>query len=157
MSRFKELGKYKVAVLEKLISSQDLCKAIYYNDSNFLDMPDILDTSELIRSNIFPYNRVLDFTPNKSTFLTFNFRDYRLVGNKFKSGSVEFHVLTHQDYIVTDYESLRHDMILSYIDEIFNEDRELGIGKLLFNKMDEYEVNSEYVGTLISYKLWDFN
>lgn len=157
MSRLKELGKDKLTVLQKLISSQDLCKALYYSESDFLEKPDILDTSNLIRSKISPFNRIPDLTKNKSTFLTFNFRDYRLVGNKFKSGFIEFHVITHQDYIYTDYESLRYDMILSYIDEMFNENRELGIGKLLFHRMDEFYVNTEYVGTLISYKLWEFN
>ena len=157
MSRLKELGKSKLTVLQKLISSQDLCKAIQYNDTDFLNKPDILDTSELIRTKIFPFHRVPDLTQSSSTFLTFNFRDYRLVGNKFKSGFIEFHVITHQDFIYTEYDALRYDMILSYIDEMFNERRELGIGDLVFSRMDEFYVNPQYVGTLISYKLWNFN
>ncbi|MNK45798.1 hypothetical protein D3C87_645690 [compost metagenome] len=157
MSRLKELGKNKLTVLKRLISSQELCKALYYNDSNFLDKPDIPDTSDIIGNKIFPFFRIPDLTKEKTSFLTFSFRDYRSSGGKFKSGLLEFRTIIHQDLIYTDYECLRYDHILSCVDDMFNDLRGLGIGKTEFYKMDEFNVNNIYTGTYISYKIVDFN
>lgn len=156
MSRFHELGKNRLIVLQQLTGSQELCKALYYNDGNYLDKPDIEDTSELISNKIFPYGHVPKLADTASSYLTFSFKDYRPVKNSFKSGLLHFQIIVHKDLISTDYEMLRYDHILACIDELFNENRELGIGKLEFYRMDEMFVNEKYVGFYLQYKLWDF-
>lgn len=156
MSRLQELGKDRLEVLKRLISSQELCKALKYDNPDFLGYPDIEDPSELINTKIFPYNRVPGLDELTSSFVTFSFRDYRPVKNKFKSGLIHFQVLVHNKLISTDYEMLRYDYILSCIDDLFNE-TDIGIGKLQFSKLDEFYVNTEYVGMYIQYKLWEFN
>lgn len=157
MSRFEELGKNRMVVLNHLLSSQELCKSVWYEQSNYFDQPDIEDLSELINKNIFPFNHVPTLADEASSYVTFSFRDYRPAGLQFKSGLLHFQVLVHKDLILSDYEVLRYDHMLAYIDELFNENRNLGIGKLQFYRMDEMYVNEKYVGFYIQYKLWDFN
>lgn len=156
MSRLHDLGIDRLEVLKELVGSQSLCKALKSDSPDFLSIPDIEDTSELINTKIFPYNHVPELNTSTSSFITFSFRDYKPVNNKFKSGLIHFQVLVHNKLINTDYEMLRYDHILGSIDELFNE-KELGIGKLQFNKMDEFYVNTDYVGMYIQYKLWEFN
>ncbi|WP_311078293.1 hypothetical protein [Paenibacillus polymyxa] len=157
MSRLEELGKNRMIVLNHLLSSQELCKSVWHTGSDYLDQPDIEDTSELINENIFPFNHVPTLADTASSYVTFSFRDYRPAGPQFKSGILHFQVIVHKDSILTNYEVLRYDHILAYIDELFNENRNLGIGKLQFYRMDEMFVNEKYVGFYIQYKLWDFN
>lgn len=144
-------------VLNHLLSSQELCKSVWYEQKNYLDEPDIKDPSELVNNNIFPFNHVPTLADTASSYVTFSFRDYRPAGSQFKSGLLHFQVLVHKDLIFTEYEVLRYDHMLAYIDELFNENRNLGIGKLQFYRMDEMFVNEKYVGFYIQYKLWDFN
>ncbi|KAF6630503.1 hypothetical protein H6F38_13795 [Paenibacillus sp. EKM208P] len=157
MSRLEELGKNRLIVLNHLLSSQKLCKSVWYTGTDYLDQSDIEDTSELINKNIFPFNHVPTIADTASSYVTFSFRDYRPSGPQFKSGILHFQVIVHKDSILTDYEVLRYDHILACIDELFNENRNLGIGKLQFYRMDEMFVNEKYVGFFIQYKLWDFN
>ncbi|MEC4565341.1 hypothetical protein L8C07_05240 [Paenibacillus sp. CMAA1739] len=157
MSRLEELGKNRLIVLNHLLSSQKLCKSVWYEQSNYLDQPDIEDTSELINKNIFPFNHIPKLADTASSYVTFSFQDYRPAGTQFKSGLLHFQVLIHKDLLLTDYEILRYDQILASIDELFNENTKLGIGKLEFYRMDEIFVNEKYVGFFIKYKLWDFN
>lgn len=157
MARFSEIAKSRMTVIEKLLGSQDLCKCLYYGEDSFLDMPDIDDTSSLLNSHIYPYNFVPSLASKKGSYVTFGFRNHRLVKRQFKSGLLHFQIIVHKDKIMTDYEILRFDFIIQCIDELFNESSNMGIGDLVFIKMDEMYINDEYVGYYLQYKLWDFN
>jgi len=123
----------------KLTDSQDLCKALYYSDSNFLDMPDIEDTTVLFYDKIFPYNRIPDLSDTKESYITMSFRDYRKTSNHlFKSGFIYIYAFTHKDLVRTDHGFLRFDFMLSEIEKTLNNYRGIGFGKLEFSKMDEY-------------------
>lgn len=157
MARFNELAKSRMTVIEKLLDSQKLCKSLFYGEENFLDMPDIDDPSILLNTSVYPYNFIPHLTSIKGSYVTFSFRNYKLVKRQFKSGLLHFQIVVHVDKIKTEYGILRSDFILQCIDEIFNERSDLGIGDLIFYKMDEMYVNEEYVGYYIQYKMWDFN
>ncbi|KZE65162.1 hypothetical protein G7L40_19815 [Paenibacillus polymyxa] len=157
MSRFRELGSLRTKVLEKLISSQELCKALQYDNSNYLNRETIDDPSSLLFNKIYPYNHVPELSSDASSYVTFSFKEYRPTDNlKFKSALLHFQVLVHKDLIRTDYENLRYDDIIAAIDELFNDERILGIGKLEFYRMDEMFVNTNYVGYYLQYKLYEF-
>lgn len=158
MARFEELGQYKNNIVEKLIAKQEICKALFYSDRNFLDKPNITDPEALIYQHIFPFR----FIPNKDdsemkTYITMAFRKYRSINNAFKTGYIHIHIFTHKDLHRTDYGTLRTDFLLSQVDKALNKQSGIGIGKLEFDEADEYFVNDKYMGMYASYKPVDFN
>lgn len=158
ISRFQDLSKDKVTIMSRLITSQNICKAVYYNDGNFLDQPDIVDpASVLIYKNLFPYRFIPEPDKNENTYITLSFRRYRPIDSSFKSGYIYIYVFTHKDLIQTDYGVLRYDYIVSEIDKLMNMQRGIGMGKAEFSEMDEFIVNEQYLGIYLCYKLYEFN
>lgn len=143
--------------MERLLSSEGICKALYYNKTNFLDQSDIADPSELIYSKIYPYKFIPDVNSDQSSFITMSFGKYRPVGHYFKSGFVTLYVIMHRDLYRTDYGFLRTDYILGEIEELINSQRGLGFGKPEFHDMDEIHINEKYSGSYVTYKLYEFN
>lgn len=142
----------------KLAESQDLCKALYYSEDNFLDMPDIDDTSTLFYDKIYPYNRIPTLETDKNSYITMAFRDYKKTSNHmFKSGYIYIYAITHKDKVRTDHGFLRYDLMLSEVDKQLNDFRGIGFGKLEFYKMDEYYINADYLGSYICYKVYEEN
>lgn len=156
MSRFESLARDKATVIDKILSCNDIIKALYYNEPNFLDQPDI-DPSSLLYDRLFPHRFVPGTSEQKKTYITISFGKYRPVKNSFKSGLITFSVFTHQELFRTDYGSLRTDFIITKLDEIFNEAEGLGVGKAGFYDMDALSVNTDYHGSYVSYKTYDFN
>jgi hypothetical protein len=158
ISRFQDLSKDKVTIMSRLITDQNICKAIYYNEANFLDQPDIVDPAKsLIYKNVFPYRFIPEPDKEEHTYVTLSFRRYKPVGSAFKSGLIYIYTFTHKDLVTTDYGVLRYDYIVSEIDKLINMQRGIGIGKAEFYEMDEFIVNEKYLGQYVAYKLYEFN
>jgi hypothetical protein len=159
MSRLSDLSKDKNTIMLRMINSQNLCKAIYYTDTNFLDKPDIDDPSTLIYKNIFPYRQIPpDDETETHTYVTMYFGGYKpTVGGFYKAGKVWIHAIVNLDAMRTDYGVLRTDYIISEIDKIINDERGLGIGKAKFYSLDDIYVNKSYTGIQICYEITEFN
>lgn len=157
MGRFKELGENKTTILTKLISSPEIVKCLINNEPNFLDipLPVNFDVTSLIYTNIYPYRFIPTSQTEAKTFITMKF-SYRPDGKTFKTGSTCFYIITHNSLIKTDYGSLRYDMLLNYVDNIFNQFNDLQSSKLQFYDMDEFIVNENYSGIYIMYKAKEF-
>ena len=155
--RFKELGQNKTNILMKLITNDSIVKCLVNNQPNFLDVPLPVgfDVSSLIFDQIYPWRFVPPVDNLANTFITMKF-SYKPNGTTFKVGSVYFYIITHNSLMRTSYGSLRYDMLLNFIDEVFSESRDLGLGKLPFYDMDEFVVNENYSGVYISYKSTEF-
>ena len=157
MSRFKELGEYKNKIMMCLLSNQNIVKALTYNTPDFSTKPDVDDPSSLIYNNIFPYKNIPLTQNEQKTFITMCFSDYRKTGRSFKIGYIDFYIFTHFNLMPTDLGILRTDYILSEIDDLFNEYTDLGIGRLMFDKMNEFQINEYFSGYIISYKDTSYN
>ncbi|MFS0855150.1 hypothetical protein [Paenibacillus taichungensis] len=156
MSRFESLARDKVTVIEDIVSSQEILKALVHNDENFLDK-ETIDAESVMYSHIFPYRFVPKTSERKKTYITISFGRYRNVEGSFKSGIIKFNVFTHQELFQTEYGVLRTDYIIMKLDELFNKSHKLGIGKAEFYDMDELSVNTDYHGSYVAYKTYDFN
>lgn len=158
ISRLQDLSKDKVTIMSRIISDPNICKAIYYNEPNFLDQPDIVDpASSVIYKNVFPYRYIPDPTNEEHTYVTLSFRRYKPIGTAYKSGLIYIYVFTHKDLVKTDYGLLRYDYIISELDQLMNVQYGIGIGKAEFHEMDEFIVNEQYLGQFIAYKIHEFN
>lgn len=161
MSRFADLSNDRNEVMMELLKSQNICKALYYNESNFIDLADVEDPESLVYTRIFPYFRLPDAQTEVGTYILFSLRDFQPVRNKrvFKSGLICFYVVLHKDLIRTDFGILRSDLLLSEIDNIMNGKDIVGkVGKSEFVEMGDFDTrNEQFIGYLISYRLYEWN
>jgi hypothetical protein len=154
--RFSELGKNKNEIIMRLISSENIIKALTYPLTNFLEQPTSEDPISLIYTQIFPYAKVPTTQDTAKTFITMKF-GYKPDGVFYKVSNIWFYVITHISLVRTDYGMLRYDFIINEIDKLFNSQRGIGIGKLPFYTMDDFQVNDNWLGVCIGYKSTEFN
>lgn len=158
LGRFEHLSRDKFNIIEALIQSKEIVKAVGNDIPNFKDN-DIEEPELLLYKNIFPYRFVPDLTDTEHTFIALSFEGYQPTkGQKFKYGRVIFNVFTHNNLQRTDYQELRPDYIIKHIDKLFNNTRVIGgIGKVEFWGMDSMNVNEKYSGNWIGYTIYDWN
>jgi hypothetical protein len=157
LARFQELNNNLMAVLIKLIESQDLCKLLYYTQTNPLDQPDISDTSTLLFDKIFPIPKIPDNQQTEGNLLTVIFDDIRLDNNiGFKDSIVSFNIICHINQWRIDG-SIRPYAIMNKIDEILNNQRVVGLGKMIFSRSRFGTINDMFMGYRLDYKVIDFN
>lgn len=157
MSNLENLSKDKYTVISRILNSQNIVKAISYNNTDFLDQPNVESPEELLFDRIFPHRFIPVVSNDMKTYITLSFEDYRPVGNTFKSGKIVITVFTHQSLFKTDYGFLRVDYIISEIDKLFNEKSGLGLFKANFIAMSDTSITKDHHGAYIAYKLYEFN
>jgi hypothetical protein len=158
ISRFAELGTNKDSIMMNLITDDNIVKALYFKERDFLSqsIPVGFNRKRLIYSNIYPYRFVPKITQDQSTFITMSF-NFKPCGVTFKYGFIYFYIITHESLVRTDIGMLRYDYIINQIDELFNRSRDITIGQLEFNDMDEFILHDgNWVGAYIKYKAVDF-
>ncbi len=159
MSRLKELTDNKNKIINSFINNEDLIKSLIFIDDNFLDKPLPVDfkPTTLLYSHIFPYQHIPIIESDAKSMITMSF-DYRPHDASFKVCAVRFYAITHSSLVSTDY-GLRIDFIASEIDEMFNQSRIIGIGKLPFYGMRDFIVDKagSWVGNEIAYRTFEFN
>lgn len=158
MSHFLELTQYKNNIAYKLITNEDLVKALVNNTRDFLNqpLPNNFDSTSLIYTQIFPWrvNPSIETTPK--SYITMSFGNFKYINNCFKSGIVTFYIFMHKSLIPTDV-GLRYDYILSEIDALFNKQYDVGVfGLELSNGGGDFQVNDDYFGAMMPYKFTDF-
>lgn len=152
--RMDEISKHKLTIMRKLLSDDNLVKAVYHNTTDFLEKPTV-DVSQLVYRNIFPYRYVPTTTEEARTYITMSVT-YRKSGSYFKVGNITVFVFTNQNLMQTDYEGvLRIDYIISRIDTIMNKSNSFGIGKLELDMVDELLVEGKMPGMVIRYRTVD--
>ena len=156
VGRFSELGTNKNEIMTRLASDENIAKALIYNESDFLNQPTPSDITTLLYTQIFPYQKVPKTQDEPKTFISMKF-GYKPNGAFFKVSAIYFYVITHISLIRTDHDVLRYDYLINHIDMLFNSQRGVGIGKLPFHAMDDFQVNENWLGAYIGYKSTEFN
>ncbi|NLY47351.1 MAG: hypothetical protein GX053_15425 [Tissierella sp.] len=159
-NRMQKLNKYKSKIIGRLIQSQELCKALYYQESNFLELPDI-DPYILLEGNtkrIYSYKFVPDSTNDQNAYITM---EYLNAGarKRYKRNFIQIFCLVHKSNEETDIGWNRSDYILHLIDQQVNQMRGIGIGKLEFYDSDNVfiRINDAYYVRYNMYRFYDFN
>jgi hypothetical protein len=157
LSFLEEITEYKKTVIKRLLSDQNLCKAVFYGHKDFLAQDDINNTDELVYKNIYPHRFIPDTSDTAKTYITISCTDYRPSGTSFKNGILGIYMFTDKNNFKTDYGYTRMDYILSRVEELMNSQRGIGIGELNFNSLNEYVVNEKFQGYALTYRPVDFN
>jgi len=154
--RMQQLSNYKISIMKRLVESQELCKALYYNVLNFLDMPNIQDPYSLFYTKIYPY-KFEPSTNDKTSLITMEISNYSLVRNAYKVGFIYIYAIVNKDIDRTDIGWLRKDYLCYLVDQQINQMRGVGVGKLQFNGSFEVKVNDYYDAKCNEYKFYEFN
>jgi hypothetical protein len=161
LGRFSELGKNKNIIISKLIENDDIVKAIGNPEKNFLDLPKIENPSSLIYTHIFPYGFALSdlsqINQEQKTFITMMVSNIRLKDRVYKIGDICLYVFCHFLLMQTAYSVNRTDFIINKIDETLNQSKELGIGELQFERLDDMRFSTYHFGSAIKYKDFSYN
>lgn len=149
-----EIGDYKEQITQLILEDEELLKAIVNNNEDFINMP--LQTDDIMYNYIFPYRKSDEIFTETKCILTMRFGKFNAnSSNHFWSGSVEFYVICHKDLIRTDYGN-RYDFIISKLKNIFDNRRDIGIGKTKVTDFGDLDVgNKDYLGASCILKIQD--
>lgn len=155
-STFNQLSSTREKVINKLLMSKDLMKAVIYDTADYFERSVVDDPEQYIYKRIFPHR----YIPAKNedelkTVVSFSIENVLPVHNHYKAGIICFNVYTHRQLCLTNNELLRTDYIISKIDDLFAKDAELGF-RFEFHKMDVLVTNDYYYGDSIAYRMLDF-
>lgn len=160
MSRLGELAAYKTIVAQRLIGNSNICKALFYSDSDYLEQPEMANPEQLLHDRIYlyPYKPVESGNENEArAWITISLNDFNGVGSSvIRAGFLTIEVLAHKGLQRTDYELLRTDHIAAEIDEMLSLERSIGIGRLQFAGMNEISLNENHYGVSLKYRPVDF-
>lgn len=154
--RFSNLNRDITEVLVALLSSQDLCKLLYYKEKNPLSQPNIDNPSQLIYNNIYPYRYVPEIQVDVDSYITVVFGKFRNVNGYFKAGRITFNILCHHSLERINQGS-RIFSIMNEIDKIFNDKDVASMFKLKFKESDELLIKPPFVGYYIEFETYDLN
>ncbi len=159
MSKFSDLNEDINKVLDKLISNQDFCKLLYYKTDDPLSEADITDPTILLFTKIFPFPTTTeifkddDGNPVANIVVNVLFDDFKLgvKNNRFVSAKLVFVVLCHMSlWPLSTTSMLRPICILDEIDQMFSDQRLLGIGRDEFDRCNLTWSDASYSGYKLS-------
>lgn len=144
----------------ELLQNEELIKALVVDKENFLDISptaeqqDLIDNpKKLIRNYIYPYKKTFDTTVEKKTMISSSFTGFTKQGRNYRNGKVTFYVLTPTPLEKTNY-GMRHDYICDIMEEIYTKTT---IGEFSFESRGDFELDSQYIGHYITFKLIEFH
>jgi len=156
MGYFKELNQAINKTLEILLTSNDLCKLLYYNDTNPLSQSNVSDPSSLILSKIFPFPQIPESQEDVVSLINVYFSNMQPYSpnNGAKKELLTFDIMSHLN-IWTIESALRPYAILEEIDLLFNNKyyNELSMKKIFFNNCQVLRWSNYFYGFQSIYEL----
>jgi hypothetical protein len=138
--------------------ARNLCKYISYTDENPLNNKDIDNLHSLLFTKIFPLPMNPDAITDQSTVVYVYFDDFEVTKNiKYKNNSICFVVLSELSSQWKVNGGLRPLFILNELDELFNNQRIMGLGTTQFSRAKMIWANNTYAGYIVKYTVTDFN
>ena len=144
--------------MDKLYSSENLCKLLYYNEENPIVQPILMNPKETLEYvKIFPYPKDTKIIDEASSILIVGFDNFKAISNNNFIGSLlYFKILCHNSLLRLDT-GRRTYQIMNEIANLFNGQKLMGIGRLVFAGGGEInDGNDEYSGFELAYKIMEF-
>lgn len=135
MKNFKDLNKNMRDVIEKILSSQNLCKYIYYTQTNPLSQSDIESTLILTdNKNIIPRCNSSEITTDEKVQLYVYLDFFKNNGKYYIANNLIIDIYIHENLtILTGDDFIRTYCIMHELDLLFKGQKVAGLGKLEFN------------------------
>ncbi len=155
MSRGTDFTSYKDVLLSKIVQCEDLVQAIANDKPDFLTDKIIIEPTSLIYTNIFPYRKSPKTIVEAQSLITMRFANFKPIGTEFKEGNIYFYIICHNSLLQTNY-GLRYDFIFNELDQLFTQSREIGIGKLELQVVEDLDINDNFTGSVCAFHVTDF-
>lgn len=153
---FGKLSEYMQDILLQIIGNENIAKLLYYNNSTPLQSPVVENPTQLLKTKIYTQTYVPP-TDTQACFLSVWFDDFKQ-GDKnirFKCNTINFSVVCHRDLWSTE-DGERVFLIMHEIDKMFNLEKNIGMGKNYFIRMDYSPVTQQYNSYIAKYEMWEF-
>ena len=157
---FKAVGDNLFIIAQKILEDDDICKLLYYTDSNPLSHTITEDEKEaLLHKNILLVPKVPENDDIKGSYILILYDGFNqnLANSEFKDADLLFIIVCPPENWVINEASLRPFLIMSRIDELFGNKKIANIGKLQFIKADRFVLNSQLTGYGLTYSTYEFN
>lgn len=162
MGRFAKLNNDIQQLGLKMLENQDICKLIYYPDSQIIDKPDV-DADEILHKRLLLFTSKLPLAAEQGTYVMIRPYMFRpSSGGHFIISLLCFDIYTHQDarrivFKDSKGEFLSGDRILMIMDKIdeFMNSNGIGISINKDNLDGSSEVesrNAEFAGFTLAYR-----
>jgi len=156
MAYFQELNTATNVILDRIFSSQDLCKLLYYNSPNPLSQANISDTSSLLMNNVYPLPKMPDAEKDKKGILNMYFYSAKPFSRNsgFKHTYLCFDIMCHLDIWMINT-GVRPYSISNEIDVLFNDQyiKDLSLRNVYWNEWSVKNYSDYYSGYHLVYAL----
>lgn len=150
MALLKKVSEYRSNIMRMLCSDKDIVRLV--SDKKSSTIPD----KSLIYKNIYPYAYVPNTNTGAETFICFCFNFGNIYDKTYKKGYLTFYVFSNQKILRTS-DGLRCDLIAERIEELFNGNYDIGLGRMQLSSVDDISPINDYHGVSIQYTFSDFN
>ena len=163
MGLIGRLFNYKSKVVEKVISNEDVIKALIDNSPDFIDsaIPVDFDKDSLIDSQVYSYVPTMTILNDAQSYVFVSTgKTISKSGKDYVIGELTITVLCpNASEVMKTYSGERTGFIGDKIDEMIFQTRGFGLGEIGKRSTEEFTVDSEskFVGMIIKYEFTDFS
>lgn len=160
----KNITKWKQTILERIVKDDELAKLLTYHSPDALALPNPTENQRysLINDCISGYRFIPEIAEEARSWIslsTSNFvpqEGFRQFSDDYLMGFIFFYVLVDTSIMETET-GYRQDLIAARIYEIFQENKELGIGELRMESfIENWEHNNKLGGYTMGFRTVDF-
>lgn len=158
--RFAVMGNNLFTILNKLTTNQRLCRLLKYQNTRPFgeDLEDV-DGIKLINKQIVIVPKVPENEDIEYSYITVIFDKYTVNPNNddFKLSILRFDIVCPYEEWLLDENNLRPYLLMQEIDQMFNQQRIEGIGKLQFSHSEPLTLSPQLGGYTMRYIINEFN
>lgn len=149
--QLEELFDYKNRFVADMVTSQEIVTLM--RD----DIPDGYDPSELIYSQIFPFEYVPNTLEHGQTYICCDVDVQKTANKTFLSPVIYVWVFTHKSKLRLDKGGVRIDKLCAEISKVLNGSRYYGLGELDLYSVKRFSPITDYQGKVMMFTAKDFN
>lgn len=158
--RFSVMGENLFKTLKKIISNQRVCRLLKYQNSTPFDpfLPDI-DGLDLLHKQIVIVPKIPEVNDKECSYIYIVFDKYIInpENRDYKISTIRFDIVCPFKEWIIDDNNLRPYLLMQEIDNMFNESKMSGIGKLQFSHCIPLILSPELGGYEMYYQINEFN
>lgn len=153
LSALKDLGEYKMTLLNMIIQSNDISNAMYKENKN-------IKLSQLIYKQIFPFLYVDETQTDVLSYICFDDAVPRVPTGTVKNMQLTVLVYAHRKCMQYDsYTGTRVDALTDYVDRVIMDEenrKKFGIGRPKLESVNNAFPHNDYYGKQLIYTIPDF-
>ena len=158
---FAVMGDNTFTIANRLMQNKNICRLLKYQVRDPLDKdkyPDV-DGADLINKQILIVPKIFDDSTEKTSYIVALFDNFivTMANEEFKIATIRFDIACPYEEWLLDGHTLRPYAIMQEIDNMFNESKMAGIGRVHFYSANPLTLTPWIGGYSMYYKVHEFN